>query len=70
MSTIEKVVEAMSPNRATITVRELGEVCGISYDSANELTRREGFPVIRLGRKKIIPKDSLIIWLNEQKETY
>lgn len=55
---------------ATFSVKGLAEYLGISYGLANELTWREGFPVVQLGRKKIIPKVALDAWLMEQKRVY
>ena len=56
--------------RATLTVKELAEYIGVSYNTANELTWIEGFPVIQLGRKKLIPKNALDAWLLEQRRSY
>lgn len=55
---------------ATFSVKGLAEYLGISYGLANELTWREGFPVVQLGRKKLIPKAALDAWLMEQKRVY
>lgn len=55
---------------ATLTVKGLAEYLGISYASANELTWREHFPVVQIGRKKIIPKAALDAWLMEQRREY
>ena len=52
--------------RLTLTVKEMAALLGISYKSANELTHRENFPVVNLGRKKIIPREGLERWLLEQ----
>lgn len=57
-------------DRGTYTVKELAEYLGIGYSTANELTWTEGFPVIQLGRKKLIPKAALEEWLKEQRRTY
>jgi len=51
--------------KLTITVKELAQAMGISVPKAYELTEIEGFPVIRIGRKKIIPVDQLKIWIAE-----
>lgn len=56
--------------RATLTVKELAEYIGVSYNTANEMTWIEGFPVIQLGRKKLIPKIALDAWLLEQRRAY
>lgn len=62
--------DSMKNERATMTVREMAELLGISYNTANQLTWRENFPVIQIGRKKLIPRDALEAWLLEQKRVY
>ncbi len=53
--------------KVTLSITELAEYLGISYGLANELTWREGFPVVQLGRKKLVYKEALDKWLMEQK---
>lgn len=60
----------MSDERITLTVREMAEMLGVSYNTANQLTWRENFPVIQIGRKKLIPREALDAWLLEQKRVY
>lgn len=60
----------MSDERITLTVREMAELLGVSYNTANQLTWRENFPVIQIGRKKLIPREALDAWLLEQKRAY
>jgi len=52
--------------RLTINVREMGAALGISYPKALELTEREDFPLIRIGRRKVIPVDGFRRWLEAQ----
>lgn len=60
----------MSDERITLTVREMAEMLGISYNTANQLTWRENFPVLQIGRKKLIPREALDEWLLEQRRVY
>lgn len=53
--------------RGCRTLRETAEYLGIGYASVCELARREGFPCIQVGRKKMIPVDALENWLSQQK---
>lgn len=57
-------------NKETYSVKEAAEILGISYNSMNNLTWVEGFPVIQIGRKKVIPKDAFYEWLKNQKRSY
>ena len=60
----------MSDERITLTVKEMAEMLGISYNTANQLTWRENFPVLQIGRKKLIPREALDAWLLEQRRIY
>ena len=56
--------------KLTISVDELATQLGISRPLAYELTRRDGFPAVRLGERRIvIPLDGLKRWLDSQSKT-
>lgn len=50
----------------TLTVKDLGSILGISRISAYNLCHAEGFPSIRVGKRILIPRDSLIRWIEMQ----
>ena len=50
-------------DKLVLTVKELAELMQISMPSAYDLTERRGFPVIRVGVKKLIPVEPLKAWL-------
>jgi len=52
--------------KTVFSVREIGETLGICYVKALELTEREDFPCIRIGRRKVIPCDAFHRWLEAQ----
>ena len=52
-------------DKLTITVKELAQMLGISVPKAYEMTEIEGFPVMRIGKKKIIPVEQLKTWMAE-----
>lgn len=53
--------------KLTISVNELAKMLGVSRPVAYELTRRDGFPAIRISERRIvIPFDSLKEWLARQ----
>lgn len=52
--------------RIVLSVREFADRLGVSLPTAYALTEREGFPVVRLGRKKVIPVAELERWLSEE----
>ncbi|MBP3695199.1 MAG: helix-turn-helix domain-containing protein [Thermoguttaceae bacterium] len=56
----------MEVQKLTVTVCEMAKMLGISRPTAYELTKRDGFPAIRVSdRLIIIPVDRLKKWLDE-----
>lgn len=53
-------------NKLCITVEEMGKRLGISRITAYELSRSEGFPTLRLGRRVLISVKGLEGWLDRQ----
>lgn len=49
--------------KLTYSVKELAEVMGVSVNRAYDMTNIEGFPVIKIGVRKLIPKTALEQWL-------
>ena len=49
----------------TMTVKEMSQQLGISLPLAYDLTNIVGFPVIRIGKRKIIPLEAFEKWLDE-----
>lgn len=55
----------MTVDKLALSVSELATSLGISKPLAYELTRREGFPAVRVSERRIIiPVDRLKVWLN------
>ena len=53
--------------KLTVSVDEMAAMLGISRPVAYELTKREGFPAVRISANRIIvPVEALKRWLNEQ----
>ena len=51
------------PEKITLSVEEVGKKLGVSRPIAYELTKRQGFPVLRIGRRIVIPVDGLMEWI-------
>ncbi|GFI60891.1 hypothetical protein IMSAG049_00040 [Clostridiales bacterium] len=51
--------------KLTYSVKELAKVMGVSLNRAYDMTHIEGFPVIKVGARKLIPKAALEKWLLE-----
>jgi excisionase family DNA binding protein len=52
--------------RTTMTVKEASVQLGISIPKVIDLTHRQDFPAIRLGRRIVIPIDKFDEWLDAQ----
>jgi len=50
--------------KMVISVQELSETMGISLPKAYELTKRPGFPIIRVGTRILVPVSELKGWLS------
>lgn len=49
----------------TLTVKEMAAALKISLPTAYQMTEQPGFPLIRIGRKKLIRRAALEKWLDE-----
>lgn len=49
--------------RISMSVQEMALQMGINLPKAYELTRRPGFPVVRVGTRVLIPTHEFRIWL-------
>ena len=49
-----------------LSVPEVASALGISRAGAYDLVRSDGFPVIRIGKRVVIPKENLVEWINKQ----
>ena len=57
------------PDALCLTVEDLCDLLQVSRPTAYNLVHMEGFPVIRLGRRLLIPRAGLERWLAEHTET-
>ena len=51
-----------------ISVDQLAALLGISRAGAYTYVHTDGFPVLRLGKRLLIPRDKLLSWLDAQAE--
>jgi len=52
--------------KLTVSVAEAASMLGISRNSMYDLTERSGFPVIRVGTRKVIPIAEFKQWIGRQ----
>lgn len=48
-----------------LSVPEVADVLGISRAGAYELVKEKGFPSLTIGNRIIVPKNKLIMWIEE-----
>ena len=49
-----------------LSVPEMASVLGISRAGAYELVKEKGFPTLTIGSRILIPRDKLIVWIDEK----
>ena len=54
------------PKKLTYSVAEAAEALGVSRTAMYKIIRMEGFPVIVLGNRRLIPIDSFKRWTEER----
>ena len=57
--------EVNNMEKITYSIQEVAELLGISKSYTYELVRNGTIPAIELGRKKIIPKERFLAWVND-----
>lgn len=53
-------------DKSILSVKEMADFLGISETLAYRLTHREGFPVLCLGKRRLIPVEELNNWISKQ----
>ena len=48
-----------------LNAKEVSCVLGVSLARTYELTKSRGFPVIKVGKRVLIPRDKLIEWIDQ-----
>lgn len=48
-----------------LNANQLAEILGISRASAYQLLHMESFPTLRIGKRMLVPKDKLVMWIDQ-----
>lgn len=56
------MITPIVPQKLTYSVTEAAQALGVSKSTMYELVRIEGFPVLHVGNKKLIPIEALKRW--------
>lgn len=51
-----------------LSVSEVATALGISRAGAYELVHSVAFPKVKIGKRIVVPKDKLIVWIDAQTE--
>ena len=49
-----------------LSAKTVAQVLGISAAGAYELLHQEGFPVIKIGSRLVVPKEKFLSWVENQ----
>lgn len=49
-----------------LRAEDVAQVLGISRANAYTLMHTKGFPVLKVGKRMVVPKDKLIAWIEAQ----
>ena len=49
-----------------LCAEEVAQVLGISRAGAYTLMHSKGFPVLKVGKRLVVPKDKLLAWVEQQ----
>lgn len=50
----------------TLGAEEVAEILGISRANAYVIMHSKGFPKMQIGKRILVTKDNLIVWMNAQ----
>ena len=62
----KKVYKSYEELPLMLTVLDVAAVLGISRAGAYELVKSDGFPVLKIGNRIVIPKDKFLLWIEKQ----
>ena len=63
----KKVYKSYEELPLMLTVPDIAAVLGVSRVGAYELAHSEGFPVLRVGSRIVIPKGKFLLWIEKQR---
>ena len=54
----------MINEKLTLSVEEAGKLLGVSRQVAYQLSRRDDFPTLHIGRRVLVPRKQLEAWMD------
>ncbi|SFX65913.1 transcriptional regulator, AlpA family [Thermoactinomyces sp. DSM 45891] len=63
---IQQKQETQRESIKTYNAKEVAKILGISRSMTYELLRNPNFPVLHIGKRKVVPKHKLEQWIDQQ----
>ena len=63
---VDKVCTSFDELPITLNADQVATVLGISRANAYSVMRSSGFPTIHIGKRMVVPKEKLRIWMDAQ----
>ena len=51
--------------KLTMSIKEVAQQLNVSLPTAYELTKSKDFPVLSIGRRRVIPVEALQVWVEK-----
>ena len=61
----ESIYKSFDELPCFLNAKQVADLLGISQSSCHELMNSDNFPVMHIGKRKVVQKDKLIEWLNK-----
>ena len=55
--------------KLTLSIPEAAKVLGVSAPTAYALANSKGFPILKIGKRKVVPVRQLQIWIDKNSQT-
>ncbi len=52
----------------SLSAMDVAEVLGLSRAGAYNLLDKQGFPTLKVGKRKIVPRDKFLAWMEQHTE--
>jgi hypothetical protein len=65
MNIVEQGKEKEKGDKLCIGVNEVAELCGVCINTARRITRMPGCPILKVGRRTLIPAKAFEEWLSK-----
>ncbi|HDX9529701.1 TPA: helix-turn-helix domain-containing protein [Bacillus thuringiensis] len=65
LDTIPVTYDSTNEYPIMLKVDHVAEVLGISQRKAYDIMDQKGFPLVKIGRKKVVPRDAFFNWIEK-----